>query len=161
MDLAHCRNRNDFKVLVWVHVAHGYQGAVFKRQGRIAVGSGVNPRLITALSNNVAQGGVASVLVGHIFDEVRQFIAGVYPLKVWGVIDVVTRINQPVCVKHHNSIHAQLTTAPRNFMMPCDGGVTTSLMRPIHFRQVHRGHVGYFCSEGDTTHKPSSLIMVS
>ena len=80
-----------------------------------------------------------------ILDEVGQFVARVYAFEMRGVVDVVTRIYQPMSVENYDSVDTQRSTAARYFFMAINRSLTTALMGAIHFRKIHRWDVSNFC----------------
>ena len=85
------------------------------------------------LGDEPAQLRVALVGVRQIFDKVGQLVAGVHPLEMGGIVDVVAGIDQPVRVEHHNGIDIQLAAASGYFFMPFDGRVAAAFVRSVQF----------------------------
>ncbi|MNP35666.1 hypothetical protein D3C76_1290090 [compost metagenome] len=146
------RDRDHLEVLVLVHVAHRYQGAVLRAQGGGVVGHGLDVEAVARFGQDQPQVLVARELVRHVADEVRQFIGGVDPLEVLTTEDVVVGIDQPVGVEHHNRVDPQLTAASADLVVPVDGGLPKALTRARQLGQVHAGHVSDFGCERHFTH---------
>ena len=92
-------------------------------------------RVYTARSGGIrdhlAKFGVALVAVGQVFDEVRQFVAGVKAFKMRCVVYVVTTVDQPVGVEHNNGINAAFPASTRHLPVPVDGVIPATLVRAV------------------------------
>ena len=64
-----------------------------------------------------------------------------------GIVQVVSRVHQPVRVKHHNGVDTQGTAAPINFVMPVNGGLACAFLWTVQLAQIHGRHVRDFGSE--------------
>ena len=91
---------------VCVHVPHGHQGAIFQSQAGVLVRQSGHACFIAGLGQNVSELRIAIVFVGHVADEVRQFVAGVVAFEMHRIVQVVRRVHQPVRVKHHDGVNA-------------------------------------------------------
>ncbi|MNC58821.1 hypothetical protein D3C75_1085800 [compost metagenome] len=99
-----------------------------------------------------AQLWTARVLVLHVFDEVRQLIAGVNTFEVLATVDVIGAVDQPVNVKHHGSIGTQLASPTTDLLVAGNRRFAAAVMLAREFRQIHRGNVADFCSQNDFAH---------
>ncbi|MNH19448.1 hypothetical protein D3C79_791860 [compost metagenome] len=149
---AQCRDRDHLEVLVLVHVAHGHQGAVFRGEGGGVVGHGFDVEAVALFGQQLAQFGVAGEGVGHVADEVRQFVAGVHALEMRPAQHVVVGVDQPVGVEHDDGVHAQLTATAADFVMPVDGRLAKALARAWQFGHVHGRYMGNLGSESEFAH---------
>jgi hypothetical protein len=87
------------------------------------VRQGFHAVVIGHLSQQMPQHWVARRFKRHVADEVRQLVAGVDALEVRPAIDVVAGIDQPVCVKHHQRVHAHGPAAAADFVVAVDGAL--------------------------------------
>ncbi|MCY1450923.1 hypothetical protein D9M71_677640 [compost metagenome] len=119
------------------------------------MGEHIHAHVIAALGENAAEFRVTGELVLHVGDEVRQLVAGVEALEVRSAVDVVTGVDQPVGVEHHDGVHAQLTASAADFAMAVDGRLAAALARAGQFGEVHRWNVSDLGSQSDFAHDNS------
>ena len=93
--------------------------------------SRMDARSDTFVCDDLAKCRVTVVLIGHILDEVRQLVAGVDSFEVRRVVNVITRVHEPVGVKDHDGVDAQRSTAARDLVVTVNSGLTTSFMGAI------------------------------
>ena len=136
------RNRDDLELLVFVHVAHRDQRAVFERQTGRVMSARMHAGGGRLLGDGMAECRVARVRERHVLDEMRQLVGGVNPLPRRRAVDVIPGIDQPVRVEDDNGVDLQLTHAAGDLFVAINGGLAAALVRAILFRQVHRRNVG-------------------
>ena len=157
---AHGRYRDGFEVLVFVHVAHGHQGAVLGVERGGVVGQCFHAMFHAHLGQQLAQFGVAGALERHVGNEVRQLVAGVAAFEVRRAVDVVVGVDQPVGVEHHDGVHAQFAAAAADFLVAVDGVLARALARAVQLAEVHAGNVGDFGDECEFAHGVSLGVFV-
>ena len=131
---------------VFIHVAHGDQGAILRIQRGVGMGQGIHALSVALVGQQLTQFRVAVHFKRHVGDKVRQLVAGVVALEMGAAVDVVAGVDQPVGIKHDDGVDAQLTTAAADFLVAVDGSLTEALLRAIQFRQVHGRNMRDFCS---------------
>jgi hypothetical protein len=77
----------------------------------------------------------------------RQFVAGVHALEVLPTVDVVTGIDQPVRVEHHQRVHTHGAAAAADLLVAVDGALACAKTGARDLTQVHAGYVGDFGGE--------------
>ena len=82
------------------------------------------------VGNQLTQLRVAVVVVGHVADKVRQFVAGIDAFEMVGAVNVVGAVDQPVGIENDNGIDAHFTAALANFFMAVDGSLTATMIFP-------------------------------
>src|SRR5471030_3400216 len=129
-------SRDGLEMLVGVHVAHGDQRAVFELERGVAMGPALHAHFVGHLRNKMADARVARVGVGHVLNEVGQFVAGVDAFEARVAVDVIFAVHEPVNVEYHDGVDPQFTATPANLMMPVDSALTASFMRAVEFRKI-------------------------
>ena len=95
------------------------------------MGSSVHLVTDTLLSDHLAEFGVAIILIGHVLDEVGQFVTGIYALEVLGIVNVIAGVHQPVSIEDDDGIHAESAAPSGYFVVTINGGLSTSLVRSV------------------------------
>ncbi|MNI84217.1 hypothetical protein D3C73_1411020 [compost metagenome] len=98
---------------------------------------GAYPEFAGFSGNQLTQGRVAFVFVGHVADEVRQFVAGIQPFEMRAAIDVIGAVHQPVGIEHNNGVDAHFTAARADLFMTVDRRLAATMVFSRHFRQIH------------------------
>ena len=132
-------------MLVGVHIAHRHQRAVLQLQAWNVVRFGAHAHRHGFVGNQLAQLGVAVIVVGHVANKMRQLVAGVDTLKAFRAVNVVGAVHQPVGIEHDNGVDAHLAAALADLFMPINRRLTAAKVFPRNFREVHRWHVSNFC----------------
>src|SRR5450830_1630873 len=143
-----------------VHVAHRHQRAVFQLQARDVVSHGAHAGQVGFGCDQLAEFRAAWVVVFHVLDEVRQFVAGVDTLEMLAAVDVITAVDQPVHIEHHGGIGPQFARATADFLVPGNRRFATTVMLAGQFGQVHRGYVADLRGQDDFAHDDSPEILV-
>ncbi|ABX21780.1 hypothetical protein SARI_01897 [Salmonella enterica subsp. arizonae serovar 62:z4,z23:-] len=131
------RDGDHFEVLIAVHIAHRHQSAVLQLQAWDVVRFGAHAELDRFVGDKVPQLRIAVIVIGHVANKVRQFVAGIDPLEMVGTVNVVGAVHQPVGVEHNNGVDAHFATTLANLDMSINGSLTTAVIFSRQFRKIH------------------------
>jgi len=81
------------EVLVCVHVAHGYERAVFGPEGRLAMSAAYDAHFVGDFGNQITKSDISGIRVRHVLDEVRKLIARIDALKARRTVNVVFAVH--------------------------------------------------------------------
>ncbi|MNY23552.1 hypothetical protein D3C86_1572240 [compost metagenome] len=102
--------------------------------------------------DQVAQLGVADVVVGQVADEVRELGAGVQARAVAVGVEVVAGVDQPVGVGDHDGVDLEGADHLAQLAVALNGGGAAAVVRAGLFGNEHRRHVRDLGGENDFTH---------
>src|SRR6185312_13278406 len=146
------RHRNDLEPLGSAHEVQWHQSAVFNIEGLYMMRACSHAPARGDLRDRVPERRVTFIPVLEILDKVREFIARKYTLEIFARVEVIARVDEPVCIQDHDGVAANGYQPTTELFESFDCAATAPFERTFPLGDKHRRNVRNFCRQCKHTH---------
>ena len=146
------RDRQHARPAAVIHVIHRHDRSVLQRQRLDLVRKHLQAILGSLDGNAVRQLRIAGIVVVHVLDHVRRFMARIYAAMAGIGVHVAAEIRNPVRVEDEEGVGAALAGPPADFAQGADCGGALSLQRSVPLRDQDGGHMRNLRCQYDLAH---------